>query len=108
MVDSTQGDPPPAGPERQSAEQRPTAGTAPSGTGDSLREGLGMLRFVGAGMELSGSAILCAAIGYAVDQYFENTTLIATALGAVFGFAAALYRFIRMAMAANKPAGRHR
>lgn len=99
MADLTQGAPPPAepGPERPAASSR---------TGASLREGLGMLRFVGAGMELSGSAILCAAIGYAVDRYFENTTLIATALGAVFGFAAALYRFIRMAMAANQPAGR--
>ena len=51
MVDSTQGAPPPGepGPERQ--------GTSSSARA-SLREGLGMLRFVGAGMELSGSAIL--------------------------------------------------
>ena len=64
-------------------------------------------RLAGAGMELGGSSIVLAAIGYAVDQYFGNTTLIATALGAVIGFAAGLYRFIRLAMAANRPPDHH-
>ena len=64
-----------------------------------------MWRFAGAGMELGGSALVFAAAGYALDQYFGNTTLIATALGAVLGFAAGLYRFIRLAMAANRSAG---
>jgi len=63
------------------------------------------LRFAGAGMELGGSSIVCAAIGYAIDHYFQNTTLVATALGAIFGFAGGLYRFIRLAMAANRPDG---
>ena len=66
-----------------------------------------MWRLAGAGMELGGSAILFAAIGYAVDRYLENTTLIATAIGTVFGFAAGLYRFIRMAVAAGESSKRH-
>ena len=65
-----------------------------------------MWRFAGAGMELGGSSLVFAAIGYALDHYFGNTTLIATALGAVLGFAAGLYRFIRLAMFANRSADR--
>jgi len=63
------------------------------------------LRFAGAGMELGGSSIACAAIGYGIDLYFHNTTLFATALGAIFGFAGGLYRFIRLALAASQPSG---
>ena len=80
-----------------------------SGSGNSPRLPLGTreaLRFVGAGMELGGSAIACAAIGYAIDHYFQNDTKIATALGAILGFAGGLYRFIRLAMAASHDSNR--
>lgn len=59
-------------------------------------------RFAGAGLELGGSAIVFAAIGYAIDRQMGNTTMVATAFGAVLGFAAGMYRFIRMAMEANR------
>ena len=71
-----------------------------------FQAGASMWRFAGAGMELGGSSLVFAAIGYALDHYFGNTTLIATALGAVLGFAAGLYRFIRLAMFANRSADR--
>lgn len=76
-----------------------------SGSDNSPRMPLGTreaLRFVGAGMELGGSAIACAAIGYSIDHYFQNDTKIATALGAILGFAGGLFRFIRLAMAASR------
>lgn len=60
------------------------------------------MRFAGAGLELGGSAILFAAIGYAIDSRMGNQTLVATALGSVLGFAAGLYRFIRLAMQTNR------
>lgn len=66
-------------------------------------------RFAGAGLELGGSAIVFAAIGYAIDRQLGNTTMIVTAFGAVIGFAAGMYRFIRMALEANRSQrdGRH-
>lgn len=73
----------------------------PAGVRDSLR-------FAGAGMELGGSAIVGAAIGYAVDWYLDNTTLLATALGAILGFTGGLVRFIRLALEASRPAGGRR
>lgn len=76
-----------------------------SESGDSPRLPKGTfeaLRFAGAGMELGGSAIVCAMFGYAIDRYFQNETMIATALGAIFGFAGGLYRFIKLAMAASR------
>lgn len=59
-------------------------------------------RFAGAGLELGGSALVFAGIGYAIDRRMGNTTMVATAIGAVLGFAAGMYRFIRMAMEANR------
>ncbi|HBJ36339.1 MAG TPA: hypothetical protein DDZ51_16625 [Planctomycetaceae bacterium] len=64
------------------------------------------LRFAGAGMELGGSAIACAVIGYAIDRYLQNETMIATALGAILGFAGGLFRFIRLALAASRDSNR--
>src|SRR5690606_35475609 len=80
------------------AQQEPTA---------FFQGGSSAWRFAGAGMELGGSSIVLAAISYAVDHHFGNTTLIATALGAVMCFAAGLYGFIRLAMAANRPTDHH-
>jgi len=74
-------------------------------TSDSPRLPPGMhdaFRFAGAGMELGGSAIACAVIGYAIDRYFENETMIVTALGAIFGFAGGMFRFIKLALAASR------
>jgi hypothetical protein len=112
MVDSSSGQQPPgkarqAKPGTESRSGQPSSDSADRPTLPvSLLGDRAMWRFAGAGMELGGSAILCAAIGYALDRYLDNTTLIATALGAVIGFAAGLYRFIRMAMAANQSATR--
>lgn len=111
MAGLSGGEPPhDAGPDEPAAE-RPAAGPVPAGQRDaepaSLFEGgASMWRFAGAGMELGGSSLVFAAVGYALDRYLGNTTLVATALGAVLGFAAGLYRFIRMAMAANRPTSR--
>jgi F0F1-type ATP synthase assembly protein I len=66
------------------------------------------MRFAGAGMELGGSAIVGAAIGYGVDRYLGNTTLLATALGAILGFTGGLIRFIRLALEASRPPGGRR
>jgi F0F1-type ATP synthase assembly protein I len=57
-------------------------------------------------MELGGSAIVCAAIGYAIDHYFQNETMIATALGAILGFSGGLFRFIKLALAASHESNR--
>jgi hypothetical protein len=65
------------------------------------------LRFAGAGMELGGSAIVCALIGYAVDRYLQNETMIATACGAIFGFAGGLFRFVKLALAESRRTTRH-
>lgn len=59
-------------------------------------------RFAGAGMELGGSAIVCALIGYAIDRHLQNETMIATACGAILGFAGGLFRFIRLALAESR------
>lgn len=82
---------------RGSSQESPTGNSPglPTGTPEALR-------FAGAGMELGGSAIVCALIGYAIDRYFHNETLIATALGAIFGFAGGLFRFIKLALAASR------
>lgn len=80
-----------------------------AGSGNSPRLPLGTreaLRFAGAGMELGGSAIVCAAIGYAIDHYFQNETMIATAFGAILGFAGGLFRFIKLALAASHDSNR--
>jgi F0F1-type ATP synthase assembly protein I len=112
MVDSSSGEQSQADAERAESESRHRSQQSSAGGGEqphlssSLKGDATMWRFAGAGMELGGSAILFAAIGYAVDRYLENTTLVATALGAVLGFAGGLYRFIRMAMAVNQPTGR--
>jgi len=76
-----------------------------SESGNSPRQPKGTfeaLRLAGAGMELGGSAIVCAMFGYAIDRYLQNETMIATALGAIFGFAGGLYRFLKLAMAASR------
>ena len=97
----------PEGPAAERPAQGPESARPPDAESTSLFQGgASMWRFAGAGMELGGSSLVFAAIGYAVDHYFGNTTLIATALGAVLGFAVGLYRFIRLAMAANRSAGR--
>jgi len=75
--------------------------SVPAGVRDSLR-------FAGAGMELGGSAIVGAAIGYGLDRYLGNTTLLATALGAILGFTGGLIRFIRLALEASRPSDGHR
>lgn len=59
-------------------------------------------RFLGSGLELGAAAILPAAVGYALDRYLGNTTLVCTALLAMAGFAAGMFRFIRAALAVNR------
>lgn len=110
MAGPSGGEPPrDAGPDERAAEhpwQEPDSAGRRSAEPTPFFQGKAhMWRFAGAGMELGGSSLVFAAIGYGVDHYFGNTTLIATALGAVLGFAAGLYRFIRLAMAANRSAG---
>ncbi len=47
------------------------------------------------GMGLAGTTLGMAAIGYAVDRYFQVETLYATAMATLVGFAFAMFRFIQ-------------
>ncbi len=110
MVDSSGGEQRPSDSEQghqavEDSQADPSPGESKAGLPGLVLGDAEMWRFAGAGMELGGAAILGAAVGYALDRYFENTTLLATAVGTVFGFASGLYRFIRMAMASNRSTG---
>lgn len=56
------------------------------------------MKLAGLGMELAGSTLGLAAIGYLVDRYRGKTDGYGIAAGALVGFAFGLYRFIRVAM----------
>jgi len=105
MDDSTDDQPPDSSPSRQQTDdgvaEAKSQFSVPAGVRDAMR-------FAGAGMELGGSAIVGAAIGYGLDRYLGNTTLLATALGAIFGFTGGLVRFIRLALEASRPTGGRR
>jgi hypothetical protein len=64
------------------------------------------LRFAGAGLELAGSTIVLATLGYWLDRKLGNATPIAMALGGLLGFAAGMLRFVRLAMDVSRRAER--
>lgn len=64
------------------------------------------LRFAGAGLELAGSTIVLATLGYLLDRKLENSTPIAMALGGLLGFAAGMLRFVRLAIEVSRRAER--
>ena len=57
----------------------------------------GWMKHAGNGIELAGTTLGVAAIGYLADWYLENKTLYATAFAAMIGFAFAMFRFIQNA-----------
>ena len=56
------------------------------------------LKFAGMGMELAGSTLGMAAIGYLVDRYRGKADGYGTAAGTLIGFAFGMFRFIQKAM----------
>jgi F0F1-type ATP synthase assembly protein I len=64
------------------------------------------LRFAGAGLELAGSTIVLATLGYWLDRRLGNATPIAMALGGLLGFAAGMLRFVRLAIDVSRRAER--
>ena len=64
------------------------------------------LRFAGAGLELAGSTIVLATLGYWLDRKLGNATPIAMAFGGLLGFAAGMLRFVRLAMDVSRRAER--
>jgi hypothetical protein len=64
------------------------------------------LRFAGAGLELAGSTIVLATLGYWLDRKLGNATPIAMALGGLLGFAAGMLRFVRLAIDVSRRAER--
>ncbi len=56
------------------------------------------MKFASAGIELAGTTLGVAAIGYALDRYLQSQRPIGTAVGLLVGFAFGMFRFIRLAM----------
>lgn len=56
------------------------------------------MKFAGMGMELAGSTLGLAAIGYLVDRYRGNADGYGIAAGTLIGFAFGMFRFIQKAM----------
>lgn len=58
-------------------------------------------RFVGAGFELAGTALLFGLMGYAIDRFLGNGKQIATAFATLVGFSLGLTRFVILASKEN-------
>ena len=56
-----------------------------------------VFRFVGLGTELAGFTLVCAGLGYLMDQIGQNPKPYGTALGAMIGFSLGMVRFIQQA-----------
>jgi len=59
-------------------------------------------RFVGAGFELAGITGVVGLVGYGIDRFCGNGTLVATAIAVLVGFSFAMFRFITLAVAADR------
>lgn len=66
------------------------------------RNGLGWLRFVGAGFELATLTLLFALVGLGFDKWHGNARHLGTGLGSMLGFSLGMVRFIVSAMQANR------
>jgi F0F1-type ATP synthase assembly protein I len=53
------------------------------------------MKHAGLGIELAGTTVGVAAIGYVIDWKVQNSTPYATALAALVGFSFAMFRFIQ-------------
>lgn len=58
-------------------------------------------RFLGAGLELAGVAIVFGLIGYAMDRSLGNVKQVATAMMMLLGFSLGLTRFVLLASKEN-------
>ncbi|TWU55274.1 AtpZ/AtpI family protein [Rubripirellula reticaptiva] len=76
-----------------------------NGTGDANQsDKRPWMKFVSAGIELAGTSLAMAAIGYAFDQYLGSKQPLGTAAGLLVGFGFGMYRFIRLALqSSNEP-----
>jgi F0F1-type ATP synthase assembly protein I len=57
---------------------------------------------VGIGMELAGSVLVLAAIGYGVDRYVGNQRPWGVVVGALIGFAFGMFNLFRLVAKINK------
>ncbi|WP_149752721.1 AtpZ/AtpI family protein [Rubripirellula obstinata] len=62
----------------------------------------GWMKHAGLGIELAGTTIGVAALGYAIDWKMQNKTQYATALFALIGFSFAMFRFIQNVSRENR------
>jgi F0F1-type ATP synthase assembly protein I len=61
-------------------------------------EGNAWMKFAGLGMELAGSSLGLAAIGYFVDRYRDKDDGYGVAAGLLVGFSFGMFRVIQKAM----------
>lgn len=64
-------------------------------------ETLSAMRFAGLGMELAGSVLVLAGLGYLADRYFENETAWGVLVGALLGFAFGMFNLFRLVAKIN-------
>lgn len=60
------------------------------------------MRFAGLGMELAGSVLVLAGLGYLVDRYFRNETAWGVLVGAILGFAFGMFNLFRLLAKINQ------
>ena len=65
-------------------------------------EALSAMRFAGLGMELAGSVLVLAGLGYLVDRYFENETAWGVLVGSLLGFGFGMFNLFRLLAKFNK------
>ena len=66
------------------------------------RESLGWMRLAGAGIELAGSFLVLAGLGYLVDGYFGWSGPWGFITGGILGFVIGLTRLMRLAIQYNR------
>ena len=66
------------------------------------QEAISAMRFAGLGMELAGSVLVLAGLGYLVDRYFQNDTSWGVLVGALLGFGFGMFNLFRLVLKINK------
>ncbi|WP_218933904.1 AtpZ/AtpI family protein [Rubripirellula lacrimiformis] len=80
--------------------EQPSQAGGSNGTND--RDGSkAWMKFAGLGIELAGTTLGFAAIGYAVDWALGSQRPLGTAAGVLIGFSFAMFRFIKIASGGN-------
>lgn len=76
-------------------QDSPLGSTRHPNLGFEMADSSGWMKHAGLGIELAGTTIGVAALGYAIDWKLQNETQYATALFALIGFSFAMFRFIQ-------------